>query len=138
MPRFSPSTEFWLAVALQRRGPAVQIVQLTVEILQVPLLGLVLDSPLLCIDRCVADVLLIMQRQVPAVLSRCDSGGASIQFIDKVGGSLWTKTGTLGQTVEIPQVQFLDTVFGDCGYWHIDEAVDVPVISRLAPVRALH
>ena len=29
-------------------------------------------------------------------------------------------------------MQFLDSVFGDCGHWHIDKAVDVPVISRLA------
>ena len=32
--------------------------------------------------------------------------------------------------MEIPQVQSLDTVFGDCGYWHIDKAVDVPLISK--------
>ena len=36
----------------------------------------------------------------------------------------------LGNIVEIPQVQFLNTVFAGCGYWHIDKAVDVPVISR--------
>ena len=71
-------------------------------------------------------------------LSRCDGGGASIQFIDKVVASLWTEPGTLGQTVEIPQVQFLDSVFGDCGYWHIDKAVGVPVISRLATAPHLY
>ena len=77
-----------------------------------------------------AHVLVVLQRQVPAVSSRCDSGGASIQFIDKVGASpLCNETGTEGQTVELPQVQFLDKVFADCGYWHIDKAVDVPVIS---------
>ena len=63
MHRFNLSTEIWLAVVLQRRVPTVQTVHLTVEILQVPFLGLVLDMPL-CIDRCVADILLIMQRQV--------------------------------------------------------------------------
>ena len=41
-------------------------------------------------------------------------------------------------TVEIPQAQFLDKSFADCGYWHIDKAVDVPVISSLAPVLHLH
>ena len=66
---------------LQRRVPTVQTVQLTAETLQLPFLGLVLDSPLLCIDRCVAYVPVIMQRQG---LSRCVGGGASIQFIDKV------------------------------------------------------
>ena len=56
-----------IPVATQRRVCAVQTVQLTVEILQVPFLGLVRDSPLLCIDRCVAYVLVVMQRQVLAV-----------------------------------------------------------------------
>ena len=61
------------------------------------------------------------------------------QFTDRVrASSLYNETDTLGQTVGIPQVQFLDTVFGDCGFWHIDKAVDVPVISSLAPVRALY
>ena len=37
-----------------------------------------------------------------------NSGSASFQFIDRVVASLWTETGTLGKTVEIPQLQFLD------------------------------
>ena len=28
-------------------------------------------------------------------------------------------------------MQFLDQVFADCSYWHIDKVVDVPVISWL-------
>ena len=82
-PRSSSSKEFldFFTVARQLRVPTVQTVQQTVEILQVPFLGLVFDSPLLCIDRYMAYVFVIMQRQV---LSRCDGGGASIQFIDKV------------------------------------------------------
>ena len=44
-PRFSSSTEFLLAVVLQRRVPTVQTVQMTVEILQVPLLDRVVDAP---------------------------------------------------------------------------------------------
>ena len=65
----------------QLRVPTVQTVEQTVEILQVPFWGLVLDSPLLCIDRYMAYFPVIMQRQV---LRRCVGGGASIQFIDKV------------------------------------------------------
>ena len=106
-------------VVRQLRAPTVQQ---TVEILQVPVLGLVLDSHLLCIDR---------------YISRCVGGGASIQFIDKVVLPCGQRQ-ILWETVEIPQVQFLDTVFAGCVHWHIDKAVDVPVISRLAPVRALH
>ena len=102
--------------------PTVQTVQQIVEILQVPFLGPVLGSPLLCIDRCVACVPVDKFQQG-------NSGSASFQFIDRVVASLWIETGTLGKTVEIPQVQFLDQVFADCAYWYIDKAVDVPVIS---------
>ena len=69
----------------------------------------------------------IMQRQVPAGYL-CS---ASFQFIDRVVASLWTETGSRGKTVEIPQVQFLDNLFADCGEWHIDKAVDVPGIMAL-------
>ena len=41
-PRFSSSTEFLLAVVLQRRAPTVPSLQKTGEILQVPFLELVL------------------------------------------------------------------------------------------------
>ena len=51
------------------------------------------------------------------------------QFIGRVVASLSTERGTQGQIVEIPQVQFLDKLFLNCGFWHIDKAVDVPVIS---------
>ena len=51
-PRVSSSTEFLLAVVLQRRVPTVQTVQQTVAILQVPLLDWFLTCPLLCIDWC--------------------------------------------------------------------------------------
>ena len=65
-PRFSSSTEFLLAVALQRRVPTVQTVQPTVEIFQVPFLELVLTCPLLCMTGAWPYVPVIMQRQVPA------------------------------------------------------------------------
>ena len=115
-------------VVLQLRVPTVQTVQQTVEFLQVPFLGLVLTA------RCCAStgawpyVPVITQRQV---LSRCDSGGASASVHRQSGGFVVDRDRYMRKTVEIPQVQFLDMVFGDCG-------VDVPVISRLAPVRALH
>ena len=83
--------------------------------------------------RCVAmhrqvrGLTVIVQRQVPAGYL-CS---ASFQFIDRVVASLWTETGSRGKTVEIPQVQFLDNLFADCGEWHIDKAVDVPGIMAL-------
>ena len=52
---------------VHRRVLTVQTVQLTVESRQVPFLGLVLDMPVVVHRQCVADVPVIMQRQVPAV-----------------------------------------------------------------------
>ena len=51
---------------------------------------------LLCIDRGVALRPYDHAATSSSSFQQCDSGGASIQFIDKVGASLWTETGTLG------------------------------------------
>ena len=58
--------------------------------------GWFLTCPLLCIDRCVALRPYDHAATSSGNFQQCDSGGASIQFIDKVGASLWTETGTLG------------------------------------------
>ena len=81
--------------------------QPTVEILQVPVLGAGLDMPVVVHDRCVT-------------LRPCDHAATSSSRVT---------VRYIGKTVEIPQVQFLDQVFADCAYWHIDKVVDVPVIS---------
>ena len=81
----------WRAVVQQGRVPTVQTAQQTVEILQVLLLGWFLTTLLLCIDKCVADVLLIMQRQV---FQQCDSGGCLRFSSSTLGTSCATETGT--------------------------------------------
>ena len=70
-----------------------------------------------------AHVPVIMQRQVP---SNMTVGVPQFQLIDRVVASLWTETGMSRS----PQVQLLDKLSADCGFWQIDKAVDVPVICR--------
>ena len=123
-------------VVRQLRVPTVQTVQQTVEILQVPFLDWFLTCLFLCNDRCVAYVPVIMQRRV---LSRCDSGGASASVHRQSGASLWTETGRyLGKTVEIPQVQFLDTVFGDLTVLFTDFGIQFGRANAVSSSRARH
>ena len=87
-------------VVRQLRVPTLQTVHMTVEILQVPFLGLVLDMPV------------VMHRQVHG-LRPCDHAATSSSretvgvplFSSSTESWLRCETGTLGKTLEIPQVQ---------------------------------
>ena len=76
-------------VARQRRALTVLTVQKTFEILQVPFLGLVLDSPLLCFTG--------------RGLRPCDHATTSSSSSRRRGA-------TVQKTVEFSQVQFLEVV----------------------------
>ena len=103
----------------QSRVPTVQTVQQTDEILQVPYLGLVLEvHGLRPCDHAATDKF---------------SAGVKVEEAQFSSSTKWCfvvdRDRYLRRTVEIPQVQFLNTVFACCGCWHIDRAVNVPVIS---------
>ena len=83
--------------------------QQTHEILQVPLLGLVLDIPV------------VVHRQVRGRRPSDHAATSSQQVVPQSSSSTeWClvvdRDRYFVKTVELPQVQFLDTVFADCGY----------------------
>ena len=113
-------------VARQRRALTVLTVQKTFEILQVPFLGLVLDSPLLCFTGrgprpC----------DHPATSSSSDSGGAS--------NSVYRQSGCFVVDRDRYQQTFLFVLFIDFGIqcgcahavftWFVELIIETPAIS---------
>ena len=113
-PRSSSSTEWW-AVLLCGRDvfPQCKLCGRPWKFSWCRSGSWFLTCPLLCIAKCVAYVPMITQRQVPAVQQwEClhsvhRQSGCFVVNRDRYRGvKLWS-----------PQVQFLDKLFADCGYW---------------------